>query len=92
MELFREGTLTGTTRATRWLAKFMEIFPPNFSGEIPARFFGEMFYTNIVEDGDGYATVDLFCGNGGNIFWRDFRRLCGDTEKLVTSKFDYSVH
>ena len=62
-------------------------FPANFSGEIPAKCFEEMFYTNIVEDGEGYETTGLSCGVGGNIFRRAFRRLSGDTEKWVTSKF-----
>ena len=68
-------------------------FPANFSGEIPAKSFEEIFYTNIVEDEEGYATMRLSCGGGGgNIFRRAFRRLSGDTEKWVTSKFYYSVH
>ena len=68
-------------------------FPANFSGEIPAKCFEEMFYTNIVEDGEDYATMGLSCGGeGGNIFRRAFRRLSGDTEKWVTSKFYYSVY
>ena len=48
-----------------------------------------MFYTNIVEDGEGYATMGLSCGGGGDNI---FRRLSGDIEKWVTSKFYYRVY
>ena len=49
-------------------------FPANFSGEIPAKCFEEMFYTNIVEDGEGYATMGLSCGGDGDYFPATLRR------------------